>query len=102
MNAKEQIEPARRVVAGLRRFAEVERIYLFGSRAIGDAEARSDIDLAISCPSATSHIWLDICGALENADTLLSIDVVRLEDASPAFGRKILAEGYVLYERQKN
>ena len=35
----------------------VERIWLFGSRARGDHHARSDIDLTVECPQATTDEW---------------------------------------------
>jgi predicted nucleotidyltransferase len=80
-------------------FPEVERILLFGSRAKGDAEARSDIDIAVACPTADTPTWLDICRVTEEAETLLKIDVVRLEEATPDFRQRIEREGKVLYER---
>ncbi|MEQ1887845.1 MAG: nucleotidyltransferase domain-containing protein [Alphaproteobacteria bacterium] len=99
MNIQEQIAPAQKVIRQLRRFSQIDRIYLFGSRARGDAQPRSDIDLAIACPQADSRGWADICEAVDEADTLLKIDVIRLEDAAPDFLRRILAEGRLLYER---
>lgn len=79
---------------------EVERVILFGSRARGDAEDRSDIDLAIVAPGALTRQWLDLIFLLEQADTLLSIDVVRWEEASPSLQERILAAGTILYERE--
>jgi predicted nucleotidyltransferase len=38
---------------------EVAQAILFGSRSRGDAAPRSDIDLAIVAPTATSRQWLD-------------------------------------------
>ncbi len=82
-------------------FPEVERILLFGSRAKGDAEPRSDIDIAVSCPAADTRTWLDICRLAEEAETLLKVDFVRLEEASPEFRERIESEGRVLYERRQ-
>jgi predicted nucleotidyltransferase len=79
----------------------VAKVIVFGSRARGDAEERSDIDLAIVAPTATSRQWLDIVFALEEMDTLLSIDVVRWREASVALKARIIAEGKVFYERRK-
>ncbi len=81
---------------------EVAKVIVFGSRARDDAEERSDIDLAIVAPNATSRQWLDIVFALEDMDTLLSIDAVRWAEASSALKARIIAEGKVLYERQKS
>jgi predicted nucleotidyltransferase len=79
---------------------EVKQLILFGSRVRGDAEARSDIDLAIVAPTASPRQWLEITFLLEEADTLLPIDVVRWEEASAPLQERILAEGKILYEQQ--
>ena len=88
-----QTGPAQSAVRKLRRFAQIERIYLFGS-------PRSDIDLAIACPGANARVWADICEAVDGADTLLKIDVVRLDEAAPELAGRILTEGRLLYERR--
>ena len=80
--------------------SEVAKVIVFGSRARGDAGQRSDVDLAIVAPKATPRQWLDIVFALKDMDTLLSIDVVRWAEASPALKARIAAEGKVLYERR--
>ena len=74
----------------------VEEIYLFGSRARGDNRKRSDIDLAVSCPKATDDEWQKVQDIIENADTLLEIDCVRLEDANPNFYAEIRHDGVKL------
>jgi predicted nucleotidyltransferase len=76
----------------------VERVLLFGSRAHGDAGARSDIDLAIEAPDATRRQWIEIALLVEDADMLLPIDLVRLEEAAPALRKRILTEGIILYD----
>ena len=95
----DQTAPAYSIARKLHRFAQIERIYLFGSRARGDAQPRSDIDLAISCPMADARVWASICEAVDDADTLLRIDVVRLEEASPELAGRIIEEGRLIYER---
>src|SRR2546421_10286112 len=87
-----------RLLRKLADLPEVRRIMLFGSRAYGDAGARSDIDLAIEAPDATRRQWIEITLLVEDADTLLPIDLVRLEEASPALRKRILMEGTVLYD----
>ena len=79
----------------------VERVILFGSRARGDARDRADVDLAISAPHATRRQWLDIWSLADEAETLLSIDVVRLEEASPELFERISAEGVPLYVKSR-
>lgn len=79
----------------------VESIILYGSRARGDARARSDIDLAISAPRAEAQDWQRLIDLIDDADTLLGIDCVRL-DALPAddrLRRNIETEGVTLYRK---
>lgn len=77
----------------------VEQIVLFGSRARGDAQERSDIDLAILSPDASWNEWLTVLEIVEEADTLLKIDCLRfdtLEQSSP-IRHNIENEGIIIY-----
>ncbi|MBF0180055.1 MAG: nucleotidyltransferase domain-containing protein [Magnetococcales bacterium] len=79
----------------------VEAIYLFGSRATRTHRARSDIDLAIFCPDANEQEWRQILEIVEEADTLLGIDCVRLDAEPPQspLRRNIEKNRRLLYER---
>jgi uncharacterized protein len=77
----------------------VRRVILFGSRARGDAGPRSDVDLAIDAPELRAPEWLRLRDMTEDADTLLSIDMVRLDEAPPELRARIEAEGRTLHER---
>ncbi len=88
-----------RVVGILKRFPEVHRVILFGSRAIGDWDERSDIDLAVSAPGIDFRSWAEIAAEVDEAPTLLRIDLVWLEDASEAFALEIGRTGKVIFER---
>lgn len=68
----------------------IEKIILFGSRARGDQESRSDIDIAISCPKVTEREWVEICDRIDDINTLLSIDVTRFDTASTELQKKFL------------
>lgn len=85
----------------LTRQAFVEQIWLFGSRARGDNQDRADIDIAIYCPTATAKDWLHILGVIDDADTLLKIDCLRLDemDDDSAIKQAIEREGIKLYEK---
>jgi len=77
----------------------VRSLYLFGSRARGDAGSKSDIDIAVNCPGASFEQWQKVLAIIDNADTLLSIDVVRYDTLSDSlFKRKIDESKLVLYE----
>ena len=81
----------------------IDTIYLFGSRARGDFRERSDIDLAIECPQATKKDWSQVMAIIENADTLLSIDCVRLDMLNNnALLEEINAHKILMFERKKN
>ncbi len=80
-------------------FESVERIVLFGSRARGDHQERSDIDLAVQAPSMDSRQWFDMEEVVERAPTLLMIDLVRLDKAQGKFLHRIEQHGVTLYER---
>lgn len=80
----------------------VKTIWLFGSRARGDNMERADIDLAISCQNAGTREWLIISEIIEDADTLLEIDLVdfdKLPEKS-VLKENILNQGIILYEKQ--
>ncbi len=79
----------------------VETIWLFGSRARGDNMERADIDLAISCHEAGTKEWLIIAEIIEDADTLLEIDLVNFDKLpeNSVLKQNILNQGIVLYEK---
>lgn len=79
----------------------VEEIWLFGSRARGDNQDRADIDLAISAPNATNYDWLMLQEIIDEADTLLTIDCVRLDKLTNLSSLKsaIIKQGIKLYAK---
>jgi len=80
----------------------IEKIWLYGSRARGDAWDRSDIDIAIECPKASDADWHKVLDVSENADTLLKIDCVRLDELEKdtSFKENILEDGKLLFQRK--
>lgn len=80
----------------------VERVWLFGSRARGDNFERSDIDLAVDAPGMDGHDWITIkFDVVDEAPTLLLIDLVRLEEAPDHLRERIRQEGVIVYERSR-
>jgi len=82
----------------------IEQIWLFGSRARGDNESRSDIDIALVCPTATDKDWLQVLDIIENADTLLKIDCIRFDNLknNDLFKQNIINYKKVIYTKSKN
>jgi predicted nucleotidyltransferase len=56
------LEDLRRVS---RRFPEIERVLIYGSRARGDFKPYSDIDLAVVAPTLTPQRFTELWSALE-------------------------------------
>ena len=63
----------------------------FGSRAHGDHEERSDIDLAIVAPNLSKRDWYLLIDTFEEElQTFLKLDVVRWESAPEKLKNEIL------------
>lgn len=78
----------------------VESIILFGSRARGDADEYSDIDLAITAPAATAEEWNTLTELLDNAPILEMLDVVRYDTLDDGlYKQQIDKYGKCLYVR---
>ena len=74
----------------------IEKIYLFGSRARGDYKERSDIDLA-TVGGNHAAFSLDI---EEETSTLLKYDIVNLDgQINDELYNEIMKEGKVIYEK---
>lgn len=80
----------------------VERIWVYGSRARGDFQERSDIDLVIDFPHATPSQWQEVLDILDNADTLLKIDCVRLDEIEKksSFEQRLKEDRVLLFKRK--
>ncbi|MCI9125421.1 MAG: nucleotidyltransferase domain-containing protein [Eubacterium sp.] len=72
------------------------KVILFGSRARGDFQAKSDIDLAVQGGNVAGFA-LDVD---ELTDTLLRYDIIDLNaPLSDAFAKEIERDGLILYEK---
>ncbi|MDA8064348.1 MAG: nucleotidyltransferase domain-containing protein [Thermaerobacter sp.] len=88
------------LIQWLARHPGVRRIVLFGSRARGTGRERSDVDFAVEAPGMPeeewAQAWADVAYGL---DTLLRIDVGRLDQVSVHLRESVDREGVVLYAR---
>jgi uncharacterized protein len=70
------------------------RVLVFGSRARGDATPQSDLDLAIAVvPRLVAGDLASLREALDEANVLIEVDIVNLDEAPPALRARILGEG---------
>lgn len=76
----------------------IEKVVLFGSRARGDNQSRSDIDLAVFPASNFLQEGEFFC-KMDELDTLLKIDLVFVTpELDPRLLQIIHQEGVVLYD----
>jgi hypothetical protein len=87
------VERVRRIV--LDRLAGYDAaVYLFGSRARGDAARASDVDVAIDPRQPLSPLLLgDLAEALEESTIPYRVDIVDLGAAEPSLRARVLKEG---------
>jgi predicted nucleotidyltransferase len=84
---------ARRIVLDKLR-GHPARIFLFGSRARGDARRASDIDIALDAPAPLApELLAEIRDALEESDVLPRVDIVDLARASAELRQRVREEG---------
>jgi predicted nucleotidyltransferase len=77
----------------------VERVMLYGSRAIGTYRTGSDIDLAVAGNGLTYRSMLDLHNALDDLELLYRFDLQNLQTVSnPALLDHIQRVGIVLYQ----
>lgn len=80
----------------LAKMYHIDKVILFGSRARGDYEKVSDIDLAIT-GGETVKFALDV---EENAPTLLKFDIINLDGSvRKELRSSIEKEGVTIYEK---
>jgi len=94
-------ELERRIGEILNRWPEVAFAYLFGSRARGDAGARSDVDVAISINSneRAPRVWFEVVDGLAAALKPLEVDCILLNGAPLGLRFSIVRDGLVVLDR---
>jgi len=87
------------VVKIILKHSKPERIWLYGSRASGEAKESSDIDIAFDDKEFKSE-WL-IEEEIEKIQTLIKIDVKNIAHTEERFRQRVLSTGRVLYSASK-
>lgn len=88
-------------VKALAKLSCVNEVWLFGSRARGDFQPRSDIDIAVITSQITDIEWEHILDIIDNADNLLKIDCIHFNklNESDKLRQNILKHHVVLYAK---
>jgi predicted nucleotidyltransferase len=95
-------ELARAVSAEVAKRQQIAAAWIFGSAARGEADADSDLDLAVLLrPEATTEAldWLyDLAASLEPVSPSGHVDIVLLGRQGSVFRHRILSEGVLVHD----
>ena len=95
-----KVDLPERVNVDLRKIAsqyDVAKIVLFGSRARGDNQAKSDVDIAVYGCRDFTNFYFDV---EEKVWTLLTFDIVNMDnDVSEELKQEIKRDGVIIYEK---
>jgi uncharacterized protein len=85
----------------LRRCEKIKQVILFGSRAVGDHDPRSDVDLAISGPGLSKGDVALLRDEIERAPSLFRIAVSHLEKMPATLRERVMKQGIIIHDREK-
>ena len=74
------------------------RIWIFGSRALGEFREYSDVDLLIECEKLNSELISQISECFEESSFPFKIDLVDLKKIAPEYEQSIINSRKLLFE----
>ena len=80
---------------------EVTGVILFGSRAVGDHDDRSDFDIAVSAPTLSRAGLARLRDCIGQSRTLFKISISVLEQMPFQLRDRVISQGVRLYECKK-
>jgi predicted nucleotidyltransferase len=90
------------IVGRADRMLNANRVWLFGSQAVGTATPGSDVDLAFQLPPAARARWSEFVLECEDeVPALVDLDLVDVDACDPALASEIAATGRLVYERAR-
>ena len=92
-------DSARAAIETVAAHPAVRAIIVFGSRAVGDHDDRSDIDVAIEAPDLDGAALARLRDRVGRYPTLYRISLTRLDTMPSALKDRVLAQGVRIYER---
>ena len=78
---------------------KIKQVILFGSRAFGDHDERSDFDLAISAPDIDRRGLVEIWEKVDLSDTLYKVSISLLEAMPVSLRDRVISTGVIIHER---
>lgn len=95
------MDPVLEFIASVARvYPAVRKIYLFGSRAKGTQNDKSDYDFAFDWDQAAGGSWGEFAERLrEESPVLNALDIILLDRAGAELRNRILTEGVVIYDK---
>lgn len=92
----------KKLIEVFKRYKEVDKVMLFGSRARGDYKINSDVDLCIFGDDVTHSILAKVSMDIYEIDTPLSFDIVQFAELTKKeLIENILSEGVIIYYGKK-
>jgi predicted nucleotidyltransferase len=79
--------------------SRIDRISIFGSRAVGDNDVRADCDVAIHAPALTRAQFARLRVAASETKSLYWISLVHFDRTPRELQQRILGQGVTFYER---
>ncbi|HLP53982.1 MAG TPA: nucleotidyltransferase domain-containing protein [Fluviicola sp.] len=88
-------------LANIAKQESVSKIIVFGSRALGDFEKYSDLDLAVDAPTMTKFEWLKLKEfAIYDLNSFIKISLVHYSTNPDNLKERINQTGTIIYARQ--
>jgi predicted nucleotidyltransferase len=86
---------------GLSQMPSIEQLIVFGSRALGDYDRYSDLDIAIDAPFISKFDWLKLKEYVTyDLRTVLRISLVHYSTNPKKLKQRIIQTGIIIYGRQ--
>ncbi len=96
-------ETLEKIIEIFKRYKQVKKVCIFGSRARGDFKKGSDIDICVWLDDNGENIIYRIEDELEEINIILLFDIVVFNNITKeSLKNSILKEGVIIYEREDN
>ena len=98
MNRQQLINQVKAIIL---KHTKPERIWLYGSEAMGTAQNNSDIDIAFYAPVENDYKYLMV-EDIEKLSTLIKVDLSNLHQCDERFINRVKVTGKVIYSASKS